>query len=101
MAILFLAGQETPQMNADDLAAIPGTAERVIGGRSPRGGRRCSGGDCRRIQRAPLKRTLGSLRANLRRRHRAERDARPNNPSAARRQVSSESNDGPALWLDA
>jgi len=88
-------------MDADDLAAIPGTAKGVVGGRYAlrcgRGGRADRGV----VERTSLQRALGGPCAYLRCRHRTERDARPRNTAAAGRQMRRQRDHRAALRLDA
>ena len=76
--------QQTPQMDADNLAPIPGAGERVVGRRSPLCRGRDGGGDARRVERASFERAFGRLGADRRRRHRAKRDARADDAAAGR-----------------
>ena len=46
-------------MDADDLAAIPGAAKRVVGGRYAFGCHRCGGADRGVVERPSLQRALG------------------------------------------
>src|SRR5712672_840893 len=101
MSILFLTGQQTSEVNADYLAPVPGAGERVVAGRSALGDRRRGGGDRRGIERASLQRVFGGAGANLRRRHRAERNAGANDAAAAHRQVCGKRDDRAAFRLDA
>src|SRR5437764_10516488 len=88
-------------MNADDLAPVPGAGERIVAGRSPFDGRRRGGGDCGSIERAPLQRAFGRARANLHRRHRAERNTGAEDAAAADRQMRGKRDDRATLRLDA
>ena len=88
-------------MDADDLAAIPGAAKGIVGGRYAFGGHRGGGADGRVVQRASFQRPLGGAGANLHRGHRAERDARARDTAAADRQMRSERDHRAAFRLDA
>src|SRR5438552_18910167 len=68
MAMLLLAGQQPPQVHADDFAAIPGAGERGVGGRGAFGGCGRGRSDRRGIERTSFERPFGGLCANLDRR---------------------------------
>src|SRR2546430_11517442 len=100
MTGLLLAVQQAAKMNADDLAAIPGATERIVGGRHTFGRGRRGGSDCGVVERASLQCALGGLGAYLRRRHRAERDAGSRNTTTARRQMRRQRDHRTSLRLD-
>src|SRR6185436_1088222 len=88
-------------MDADDLAAIPGAAKRVVGRRYALRCGRGGGVDRRVVERPSLQRTLGGPCADLRCGHRAERDARPRYTAATGRQMRRQRDHRTTLWLDA
>src|SRR5436190_6167448 len=101
LAILFLAQQQASQVNADDLAPVPGAGECVVAGRSAFGGRSRRRADRRGVERTSLQRAFSRAGAKRRRRHRTERNACADDAAAADRQVRGERDDRSTFWLDA
>src|SRR5260370_33857628 len=98
---LWLAVEQAAQMDADDLAPVPGTGERVVARRRSFRHRGDRGVDVCRVERASFESAFGALGPNGGRRHGAECNAGADGAAAPGRPMCGERHHPAAPRLDA